>query len=83
MQIVTLVSIAFSCTMGIVDMYVHKKPTQTKIHQYVKLAIQNVSSVLDLQSIIAQVVRLAWSSIILLVALPVRQVIQLINGMYV
>lgn len=73
----------FSCTMDIVDMYVHKKPTPTKILQYVKLVIQNVSFVLDLQSIIARVVKLVWFSITLLVALPVRQVIQLINGMYV
>ena len=73
----------FSCTMDTVDMYVRKKPTPTKILQYVKLVIQNVSFVLDLQSITAQVVRLVWFSITLLVALPVRQVIQLINGMYV
>jgi len=63
-------------------MYVHKKPTLTKIHQYVKLVIRNVSFVLDLQSTIAQVVRQGWFSITLLVALPVLQVIQLINGMY-
>lgn len=68
--------------MDIVDMCAHKKPTLTKIHQYVKLVIRNVSSALGLQSTIVQVVRQDWFSITLLVALLVQQVIQLINGMY-
>lgn len=56
--IVILVLMDFSCIMDIVGMYVHKKPTQTRIHQFAMHVTRNVSSVLGLQSTTVQVVRL-------------------------